>query len=145
MSCRRFLCLDEPFFLPLTLFSYAKTLVVLKLTGYNIILDTPSSFFGFPSLKFLHFASVRAANPNSLSRFLSCCPILQDLFIEANNVGEEDWPDDWDLEQECNFNIIVSSLKRLHLSIDILRYQLELNTPALECLYFKAICLFLIH
>uniref|UniRef100_A0A2N9F7W0 F-box domain-containing protein n=1 Tax=Fagus sylvatica TaxID=28930 RepID=A0A2N9F7W0_FAGSY len=161
-----YLCLAQPFYLPCTLFSYAKTLLVLKLTGCNIfidtpssflgfpslkilhlegkqiiaigkkdcnfkiIVDTPSSFLGFPSLKILHLQGVNSANQDSFSRLLSCCPVLQDLFIQTNNC---------DGKKDCNFKIIVPTLKRLHLSIYLSHYQLEINAPALEYLYFKGI------
>jgi hypothetical protein len=125
-----YLCLAQPFYLPCTLFSYAKTLLVLKLTGCNIFIDTPSSFLGFPSLKILHLEGVNSANQDSFSRLLSCCPVLQDLFIQTNY---------FDSKKDCNFKIIVPTLKRLHLSIYLSHYQLEINAPALEYLYFKGI------
>jgi hypothetical protein len=185
-----YLCLAQPFYLPCTLFSYAKTLLVLKLTGCNIFIDTPSSFLGFPSLKILHIEGVNSANQDSFSRLLSCCPVLQDLFIQTNNC---DWKKDcnfkiivdtpssflgfpslkilhlhgvnsanqdpfsrllsccpvlqdlfiqtnyFDSKKDCNFKIIVPTLKRLHLSIYLSHYQLEINAPALEYLYFKGI------
>jgi hypothetical protein len=187
-----YLCLAQPFYLPCTLFSYAKTLLVLKLTGCNIFIDTPSSFLGFPSLKILHLEGVNSANQDSFSRLLSCCPVLQDLslFIETNNCdGKKDcnfkiivdtpssflsFPslkilhlegvnsanqdsfsrllsccpvlqdlfiqtNNCDGKKDCNFKIIVPTLKRLHLSIYLSHYQLEINAPALEYLYFKGI------
>ena len=187
-----YLGLAQPFYLPCTLFSYAKTLLVLKLTGCNIFIDTPSSFLGFPSLKILHLEGVNSANQDSFSRLLSCCPVLQDLFlfIETNNCdGKKDcnfkiivdtpssflgFPslkilhlqgmnsanqdsfsrllsccpvlqdlfiqtNNCDGKKDCNFKIIVPTLKRLHLSIYLSHYQLEINAPALEYLYFEGI------
>uniref|UniRef100_A0A2N9HGH1 FBD domain-containing protein n=1 Tax=Fagus sylvatica TaxID=28930 RepID=A0A2N9HGH1_FAGSY len=98
--------------------------------NFKIIVDTPSSFLGFPSLKILHLEGVNSANQDSFSRLLSCCPVLQDLFIQTNNC---------DGKKDCNFKIIVPTLKRLHLSIYLSHYQLEINAPALEYLYFKGI------
>ncbi|GMY31887.1 FBD-associated F-box protein At3g52670-like isoform X1 [Fagus crenata] len=119
------LCPDQPFYMPCTLASYGKTLVVLKLSGYKIVLNSPSSSLGFPSLKILHLHSVRYSNHDSFSRILSCCPVLQDLSIEIHD------------EPEWDFGIIVPTLKKLHLNMDSLVYKLVTNTPALEYLYFR--------
>lgn len=40
----------------------------------------PPSATGFPSLKVLHLQAVKNASPNSFSKFLSCCSILQELY-----------------------------------------------------------------
>ncbi|GMY31879.1 FBD-associated F-box protein At3g52670-like isoform X1 [Fagus crenata] len=122
------LCLDQPFYMPCTLFSYGKTLVVLKLSGDEIVLNSPSSSLGFPSLKILHLHSVTYSNHDSFSRLLSCCPVLRDLSIKI----------EYD-KQECNFEIIVPTLKKLHLNMENLVYKLVINTPALEYLYFRGI------
>jgi hypothetical protein len=99
------LCPDQPFYMPCTLFSYGKTLVVLKLSGDEIVLNSPSSSLGFPSLKILHLHSVTYSNHDSFSRLLSCCPVLQDLSIEI------------EYKPECDFEIIVPTLKKLHLNM----------------------------
>ncbi|GMY31890.1 FBD-associated F-box protein At3g52670-like isoform X1 [Fagus crenata] len=112
--------------LPHTLFNYGKTLVVLKLSGEKIVLNSPSpsSSLGFPSLKILHLHFVTYSNHDSFSRLLSCCPVLQDLSIEI------------EYEPKSDFEIIVPTLKKLHLNMDSLIYKLVINTPALEYLYF---------
>lgn len=47
----------------------------------SILLNPPPpSATGFPSLKVLHPQAVKNANPDSFSKFLSCCPVLQDLY-----------------------------------------------------------------
>ncbi|GMY31877.1 FBD-associated F-box protein At3g52670-like isoform X1 [Fagus crenata] len=121
------LCPAQPFYMPCTLFSYGKTLVVLKLSGYQIFINSPSSSLGFPSLKILHLHSVTYSNDDSFSRLLSCSPVLQDLSIEI------------EYEPECDFEIIVPTLKKLHLNMQNPEYKLVINTPALEYLYFRGI------
>uniref|UniRef100_A0A2N9HN57 Uncharacterized protein n=1 Tax=Fagus sylvatica TaxID=28930 RepID=A0A2N9HN57_FAGSY len=123
------LCPDQPFYMPCTLFSYGKTLVVLKLSGDEIVLNSPSSSLGFPSLKILHLHSVTYSNHDSFSRLLSCCPVLQDFSLKIDN----------DDEQECNFEIIVPTLEKLHLNMQEAVYKLVINTPALEYLSFIGI------
>nr|XP_023898156.1 F-box/FBD/LRR-repeat protein At2g04230-like [Quercus suber] len=71
----------KPFNFPSTLFNYAKSLLVLKLNG-KIVLNPPSSSFGFPSLKTVHLVNVRFANGNTFSKLLSCCPVLQNLYLQ---------------------------------------------------------------
>ncbi|KAL4619555.1 hypothetical protein ACB092_06G087900 [Castanea dentata] len=118
----------KPFNLPSTLFNYAKSLLVLKLKEGIIVNPPSSSSFGFPNLKTLLLHRVRYANRDSFSKLLSCCPVLQNLHVQSY-VGAI----------YTNFKIIVPTLKTLHLYIPRLlrHYKLEINAPALECLYFR--------
>ena len=124
-------CHRQPFYLPSSLFSYGKTLVVLKLTGYNIVLNPPSSSsLSFPSLMNLHLQSVKFANHDSFSRLISCCPVLQDLSVIA------DWLPSF---RNYSFKIIVPTLKRLNLNMNFELYKLVINAPALEYLSFSGL------
>ncbi|KAL3503457.1 hypothetical protein ACH5RR_037906 [Cinchona calisaya] len=82
------------------------SLVTLKLS-VDVLLDIPSTV-SFPSLKILHLHSVTYVNDASIEKFLSCCPVLEDLQISRT---------DWDNIQ--NFVIAVPSLKRLNLEFNI--------------------------
>ena len=119
----------ELFNFPSALFNYAKTLVVLNLMGNNVFVNPPSSvLLGFPSLKTLHLDKVWYAKPDSFSRFLSCCPVLQDLTLHLQTYT-------YDV-----LKIIVPTLKRLYLDFNNTAYQynkLEINAPALEYLCFS--------
>ena len=120
---------SQPFTLPSTLFNYAKSLVVLKLKE-GIVLNPPSSSFGFPSLKTLLLHRVRYAytNGDTLSELLSCCPVLQNLYLQTYTPNYDN-----------NFKIIVPTLKTLHLSLASYRdCRLEINAPALKYLHFRA-------
>ena len=123
------ICFPELFNFPSALFNYAKTLVVLNLMGNNVFVNPPSSvLLGFPSLKTLHLDKVWYAKPDSFSRFLSCCPVLQDLTLHLQTYT-------YDV-----LKIIVPTLKRLHLDFNNTAYQynkLEINAPALEYLCFS--------
>ncbi|XP_030932271.1 F-box/LRR-repeat protein At3g59190-like [Quercus lobata] len=123
------ICFPELFNFPSALFNYAKTLVVLNLMGNNVYVNPPSSaLLGFPSLKTLHLENVWYAKPDSFSRFLSCCPVLQDLTLHLQTYT-------YDV-----LKIIVPTLKRLHLDFHNSAYQynkFEINTPALEYLCFS--------
>lgn len=115
------------FIFPSTLFNHAKALVVLKLKG-NIVLDPPSSSAlpSFSSLKILHLENVHYAKHDSLSRLLSCCPVLQNLSVEIYEWGYS------------SMKIIVPTLKRLRLcySLTLPKHnKLEINAPPLE--YFS--------
>ena len=123
------ICFPELFNFPSALFNYAKTLVVLNLMGNNVFVNPPSSvLLGFPSLKTLHLDKVWYAKPDSFSRFLSCCPVLQDLTLHLQTYT-------YDV-----LKIIVPTLKRLYLDFNNTAYQynkLEINAPALEYLCFS--------
>ena len=71
---------SQPFELPSSLLNYAKSLVVLKLKN-GIVVNPPS--FGFPRLKTLLLQSVIYTNGDTLSELLSCCPVLQNLYLET--------------------------------------------------------------
>ncbi|XP_050247005.1 FBD-associated F-box protein At3g52670-like isoform X2 [Quercus robur] len=118
------ICPHLPFDIPSTLFNYCKTLVDLRLHG-NIIVDPPPSSLGFPSLKILHLLGVQYANHDSFSRFLTCCPILEYLYLKVI-----------EMDEECNFIITLPTLKRLDLNMQDFLYKLEINAPALEYLEF---------
>ena len=70
----------KPFNFPSTLYNYAKSLLVLKLKE-GIIVNPPP--FGFPSLKTLLLQRVRYANHDTFSKLLSCCPVLQNLYVQS--------------------------------------------------------------
>ena len=111
-----------------TLLNYAKSLVVLKLKRIDV--NLPSSSFGFPSLKTLLLHSVWYTNGDTISELLSCCPVLQNLYLETYipNNGN-------------NFKIIVPTLETLHLSLYFYLQRdcrLEINAPALKYLHFRA-------
>ena len=120
---------SQPFELPSTLFNYAKSLVVLKLKE-RIVVNPPSSF-GFPSLKTLLFHSYRYTNCDTYSELLSCCPVLQNLYLQISIPNYDN-----------NFKIIVPTLKTLHLSIDSYLQRdciVEINAPALKYLHFRSL------
>ena len=56
------------------------SLLVLKLKE-GIIVNPPP--FGFPSLKTLLLQRVRYANRDTFSKLLSCCPVLQNLYVQS--------------------------------------------------------------
>ncbi|KAF8116764.1 hypothetical protein N665_0014s0028 [Sinapis alba] len=104
-----------------------KTLLVLKLQG-RIVLDVVDSPVCFPSLKILHLTCVNFRWEESFTRLLSCCPVLEDLF----------------LQRLCSrgrflFNMSVPSLQRLSITSEPAYYgsdepKLEISTPCLKYL-----------
>ena len=119
---------SQPFELPSTLLNYAKSLVVLKLKK-GIVVNPPS--FGFPRLKTLLLQSVIYTNGDTLSELLSCCPVLQNLYLETYIPNYDN-----------NFKIIVPTLKTVHLSLYFNRQRgcrLEINAPALKYLHFRSL------
>ncbi|KAF3951439.1 hypothetical protein CMV_022908 [Castanea mollissima] len=118
---------SQPFNFPSTLFDYAKSLVVLQLKE-GVVVNPSSSSFGFPSLKSLLLYNVRFTNRDTFSVLLSCCPVLQNLYVQSY-LGDYD----------NNFKIIVPTLKTLQLRLFLQRdYRLEINAPALTYLHFRA-------
>ncbi|XP_050247469.1 FBD-associated F-box protein At3g52670-like isoform X2 [Quercus robur] len=118
----------KPFNFPSTLFYYAKSLLVLKLKG-KIVLNPPpsSSSSGFPSLKTIHLVDVRFANDNTVSKLLSCCPVLQNLYLQI-----------YIRDRDNYIKIIAPTLKTLHLIfLRYWEYKVEINAPALEYLYCR--------
>nr|XP_023898136.1 F-box/FBD/LRR-repeat protein At4g26340-like [Quercus suber] len=114
----------QRFEFPSTLLNDAKSLVVLKLNG-EIVLNAPS--FGFLSLKTLHLENVWYANPDTFSKLVSCCPVLQNLYLQT-----------YAEEHDKFFKIIVPTLKTLELRFFFNRdYKLEINAPALQDLRFS--------
>ena len=121
--------LVSSFVLPSTFFNYAKALVILKLKG-GIVLN-PSSFLGFPNLKTLLLENVWYEFLDSFSKLLSCCPVLQNLYLETYIPNYDN-----------NFKITVPTLKTLHLSLysNLQRdCRLEINAPALKYLHFRSL------
>ncbi|XP_050247472.1 putative FBD-associated F-box protein At5g53640 [Quercus robur] len=121
---------SQPFNFSSTLLNYAKSLVVLKLKRIDVNLPSSSSF-GFPSLKTLLLHSVWYTNGDTFSELLSCCPVLQNLYLETYIPNYDN-----------NFKIIVPTLETLHLSLYSTYLQrdcrLEINAPALKYLHFRA-------
>ena len=114
----------QRFEFPSTLFNDVKSLVVLKLNG-DIVLNAPS--FGFLSLKTLLLEHVWYANPDTCSKLVSCCPVLQNLCLQTD---AED--------RDKIFKIIVPTLKTLDLSFIFHRdNKVEINAPALQYLRFR--------
>ncbi|CAA7062489.1 unnamed protein product [Microthlaspi erraticum] len=101
-----------------------KTLVVMKLQD-KILLDVSAdSPVCFRSLKSLHLTRVRYSCDESLSRLLSACPVLEDLFLERR------------LRADKLFTISVPSLQRLFIiKQDRSLYNddpiFEINVPSL--------------
>ncbi|KAL9322230.1 hypothetical protein ACSQ67_010283 [Phaseolus vulgaris] len=106
--------------LPNTLFT-CKTISILKLSfGSTINLNAISSIH-LPSLKILHLYLLYLEKDESLMRFFSGCPILEELCYEevkSNN--------------STPFKICLPSLKKLHLKCHDQRVQIV--TPSLEYL-----------
>ncbi|KAJ8435929.1 hypothetical protein Cgig2_013276 [Carnegiea gigantea] len=87
--------------LPCSLFT-CETLVALKLHG-NFKMKIPT-FLLLPHVKFLHLSSVKFVDECSLNRFISGCPLLEDMVIKAKWTNIE------------NINISLPRLK--HLTMD---------------------------
>lgn len=106
-------------YLPCEVFA-CETLVVLKLVG-RFYLNLPSHLH-LPLLKILHlnlFCFVDDHDDDALMRFLSSCPVLEQLFYEEVK-----------FKRTSLFGICVPSLKRLFFrSFD---ERLHINTPLLE-------------
>jgi len=111
-------------YLPPQLFT-CKTLTVLRLVG-TFHLNVPSHVH-LPLLKILHLNLLCFVNDDdggALMRFLSSCPVLEQLFYEEVK-----------FKRTSLFGICVPSLKRLFVrSFD---ERLHINTPLLEYLVIK--------
>nr|POE53726.1 fbd-associated f-box protein [Quercus suber] len=156
----------KPFNFPSTLFNYAKSLLVLKLNG-KIVLNPPSSSFGFPSLKTVHLVNVRFANGNTFSKLLSCCPInapaleylycrgcsIEDILLgNLSNLLEADVTVDHDASKDYGKKIrdfigALSNVKSLQLVSNLtecLCYATETDLPMfhnLTCLSIHIGCI----
>jgi len=111
-------------YLPHQLFT-CKTLTVLRLVG-TFHLNVPSHVH-LPMLKILHLNLLCFADDDdgsALMRFLSSCPVLEQLFYEEVK-----------FKRTSLFGICVPSLKRLFVRSFVER--LHINTPLLECLVMK--------
>ncbi|XP_008226392.1 PREDICTED: F-box/LRR-repeat protein At4g14103 isoform X1 [Prunus mume] len=119
---------SEPFELPRSLYM-CKTLVVLKLKLPSIITFAPHSDC-FPSLKFLHVNVACPDAADSMGKLFTCCPVLEDLTIEAEPDGGS----------VLNVNISAPQLKRLRMNVflciigEYYDYKtfIHANTPNLE-------------
>ena len=104
-----------------------KTLFVLKLQG-RIVLDVVDSPVCFSSLKILHLTCVDFQCEESFTKFLSACPVLEDLFLQRLCSGGR-----------FLFNMSVPSLQRLSITSEPAYYgsdepRLEISTPCLKYL-----------
>lgn len=70
----------SPAILPRSLYTGIRMLVTLKLN--NVILVDVASSVSFPTLKFLGLNSVKYPGDEFVKRFLSNCPVLEDLDVE---------------------------------------------------------------
>ncbi|KAJ7981722.1 putative F-box/RNI/FBD-like domains-containing protein [Quillaja saponaria] len=126
ISYRRSLLVDAGFIgFPSSLFT-CKTLVVLKLDS-SMPFRVPLCV-QLPLLNILHLIRVEFVYDNSLQRFLSGCPALEDLDVDRNV----------DVNYTCKIN--VPTLKRLKIRISSVftKVKIEINTPSLEYLNLSA-------
>ncbi|XVF78317.1 hypothetical protein PTKIN_Ptkin14bG0122300 [Pterospermum kingtungense] len=107
-----------------------QTLKILKLHG-AIMVDVPASVC-FPSLKTLYLLWVSYANVESIRNFISGCPSLEELRIEAT------------ISDENVVNFIISTPTLNWLSLSLKGYpsqsegiKIEISAPALEYLNFS--------
>lgn len=104
------------------------TLVVLKLSG-NFVINLPIKIC-LPNLKILHLNGNSFPNEDSIQRFISSCPVLEDLAMSRCL-----------LDNIRIFNISAPTLKSL--TIDFfrkytdLKYKFVLNTPKLVYLKYS--------
>ncbi|ESQ28694.1 hypothetical protein EUTSA_v10018628mg [Eutrema salsugineum] len=103
-----------------------KSLVILKLSG-AILVDVPR-MVSLPSLKTLQLRDVTYSDKKSLQRFLSICPVLEELSVD---LGDDD--------QMGKLAISIRSLQSLTLSVayDCEVDELVIDTPSLK--YFKLV------
>ncbi|XP_028944870.1 F-box/LRR-repeat protein At4g14103-like isoform X1 [Malus domestica] len=122
---------DPPLEFPRRVFM-CKTLEVLKVKSDFITYAPPTSGC-FPSLKVL---DIRVDNPeaDSMEKFFSCCPVLEDLSLFACVTDGRLW----------NFKVSAPKLKRLKMTFltDLYddnnpKYYISINAPELEQLDIK--------
>ncbi|KAL7186492.1 hypothetical protein ACSBR2_028272 [Camellia fascicularis] len=124
--------------LPHTIFT-SKTLVVLTL--WEAFLDVPGSVW-LPSLKSLNLHSVKYENEDSLLKFLSGCPVLENFYMVR-----------WILDTLQVLNISVPTLKHLTViwyrdyfqdedseDLDDQGCKLVVDAPQLEHIYLSDYC-----
>ncbi|CAA7062578.1 unnamed protein product [Microthlaspi erraticum] len=114
-----------PAILPRSLYTGCRMLVNLKLNN-AVFVDASSSAVSFPSLKTLTLLSMKYPGDEFICKFLSGCPVLEDLFVLqccGDNVGV--------------LVVRVPSLRKLgvrKVSIEEYAQGLVINTPSLEFL-----------
>ncbi|XP_020878722.1 putative FBD-associated F-box protein At5g53635 isoform X2 [Arabidopsis lyrata subsp. lyrata] len=102
-------------------FYVCETLVSLNLVC--VALDDVE-FVSFPRLKTMHLLCVRLSKDAAFERFISCCPVLEDLRI-AGCVNEP-----------LSFRVHSQSLKRLIIGRGILKVgDLTINSDTLKIIY----------
>ncbi|KAL4649589.1 hypothetical protein ACB092_01G024700 [Castanea dentata] len=119
----------QPLELPRSIY-FSTALVVLKLIS-SILLDPPPACV-LPCLRILVLTRVKFANRDSLSTFLTACPVLLTLSLTMYDVNFEHW-------DEFNVVVLVPTLKTLHLHWHVLSSSIkfQINTPALEYFNFR--------
>ncbi|KAJ0266961.1 putative FBD-associated F-box protein [Hirschfeldia incana] len=117
---------ETQFILPRSLYTASRTLVTLKLQNSVLVNASSETTVSFPSLKTLSLVSMKYPGDDFISKLLSSCPVLEDLFVvkcRGDNVA-------------C-LVVRVPSLKFLtvHTTVQV-EYHLELvlDVPSLEFL-----------
>lgn len=71
---------ETRFILPRSLYTGSRTLVTLKLRN-AVLADAASETVSFPSLKTLSLVSMKYPGDGFISKLLSSCPVLENLFV----------------------------------------------------------------
>lgn len=71
---------ETQFILPRSLYTGSRTLVTLKLRN-AVLADAPLETVSFPSLKTLSLISMKYPGDGFVSKLLSSCPVLENLFV----------------------------------------------------------------